>query len=86
MHMADWIAKLDDFLKLSDRDVLKGAGRISAETAKAKAETQYDAWHARALNEPSPVERHFAAAIGAAKRIEAAKKATRAGKGKRDAS
>lgn len=85
MHMADWIAKLDDFLKLSDRDVLKGAGRISAETAKARAESQYDAWHARALNEPSRVERHFAEAIGAAKRIGAAKK-TPARTGKRDAS
>jgi hypothetical protein len=73
MHMTDWIAKLDDFLKLSDRDVLKGAGRVSAEAAKAKAESQYDAWHALALNEPSAVERHFAEAIGAAKRIEAAK-------------
>lgn len=83
MHMADWIAKLDDFLKLSDRDVLKGAGRVSAEAAKAKAESQYDAWHTRALNEPSPVERHFAEAIGAAKRIEAAKK-TPARKGKRE--
>lgn len=73
MHMADWIAKLDDFLKLSDRDILQGAGRISADTAKAKAERQFDAWHARALNAPSAVEKHFADAIGAAKRIEAAK-------------
>ncbi|MEP7005979.1 MAG: RhuM family protein [Sphingomonas bacterium] len=83
MHMADWIAKLDDFLKLSDRDVLKGAGRVSAEAAKAKAENQYDAWHMRALNEPSPVERHFAEAIGAAKRIEAVKgpRSTRKGAG-----
>ena len=28
MHMADWIAKLDDFLRLSDRDVLTHAGRF----------------------------------------------------------
>lgn len=83
MHMADWIAKLDDFLKLSDRDVLKGAGRISAEAAKAKAEGQYDAWHVRALNEPSAVERHFAEAIGAAKRIEAAKGPSPEREGKR---
>ncbi len=26
MHMADWISKLDDFLRLADRDILKNAG------------------------------------------------------------
>lgn len=27
MYMADWIAKLDDFLKLSDREILTTPGR-----------------------------------------------------------
>ena len=27
MHMSDWIAKLDDFLHLSDRDILTHAGK-----------------------------------------------------------
>lgn len=74
MHMADWIAKLDDFLKLSDREVLSGAGRISASGAKEKAERVFDAWNARAINAPSAVEQHFAEVIGATKKIEAAKK------------
>lgn len=69
MHMADWISKLDEFLKLADREVLTSAGRISAEKAKAKAEAQFDAWHARAIEAPSTVEGHFAEAIGATKRI-----------------
>jgi len=77
MHMADWIAKLDDFLKLSDREVLSGAGRISASAAKEKAERVFDAWHTRAINAPSAVEQHFADAIGATKKIAAAKKRTR---------
>jgi hypothetical protein len=34
MFMKDWIAKLDDFMKLSGREILAHAGRISAETAK----------------------------------------------------
>ncbi|HSN23989.1 MAG TPA: virulence RhuM family protein, partial [Methylomicrobium sp.] len=29
MHMADWITKLDGFLKLNDRNILEHAGRIS---------------------------------------------------------
>jgi hypothetical protein len=37
MHMTDWIAKLDGFLKLNDRDILTHAGRISHEMALAKA-------------------------------------------------
>lgn len=81
MHMSDWTAKLDDFLKLSDRDILTHAGRISADTAKLKAESQFEVWNTRVINQPSAIERHFAEAIGAAKRIEAADKKMR-GKGK----
>lgn len=33
MHMADWIQKLDDFLKLADHAILDHAGKISAEIA-----------------------------------------------------
>jgi len=83
MHMADWIRKLDEFLKLGDRDILTHVGRISAETAKLKAEGQFDAWSARVISEPSAVERHFAEAIGKTKSIEAAgKKLARKDKGK----
>jgi len=42
MHMADWIKKLDAFLTLNERDILTHAGRISHETAQAKAELEYD--------------------------------------------
>lgn len=42
MKMAGWIAKLDDFLRLSERKLLKNAGRISAETASQKAEEEFE--------------------------------------------
>jgi hypothetical protein len=42
MHMADWIAKLDDFLRLSDRDILTHAGRISHVDAEQHAFAQYE--------------------------------------------
>jgi hypothetical protein len=42
MHMADWIAKLDDFLRLSERDVLTHAGRISHHDAEQHAFIQYE--------------------------------------------
>ena len=36
MYMADWIVKLDDFMKLSDREILTHTGKISHEIAKQK--------------------------------------------------
>ena len=42
MYMADWIAKLDDFLRLSDRDILTHAGKISHEQAVEKAEIEFE--------------------------------------------
>jgi hypothetical protein len=42
MHMTDWIAKLDDFLRLSDRDILGHAGRVSHRQAEVHAHEQYD--------------------------------------------
>ncbi|MES2045863.1 MAG: virulence RhuM family protein [Pseudomonadota bacterium] len=74
MTMAAWTAKLDDFLRLGDRDVLHHAGRISAETAKLKAESEYDRWHQGRVNDASAVERHFAEAIGQANVAEKAAK------------
>lgn len=41
MKMKDWIAKLDDFLKLSERKLLTGAGSVSAEEAAQKAEEEF---------------------------------------------
>lgn len=42
MYMKDWIAILDDFLRISRKDILTHAGRISAQLAKAKADSEYD--------------------------------------------
>ena len=41
MYMAHWVAKLDDFLRLSDREILTHAGGVSHDTAKEKAETEF---------------------------------------------
>ncbi len=68
MYMNDWLAKLDDFLKVSGRDVLSHAGKISAEVAKLKANTEYDKFKERTKNELSPVEQHFLASIEAAQK------------------
>lgn len=59
MYMKDWILKLDDFLKLSGKELLSHAGRISAEIAKQKADMEYDKFKERTMYELSPVEIHF---------------------------
>jgi len=59
MYMRDWIQKLDDFLRLSDKEILTHAGSISAKLAKEKANTEYDKFKERTANELTPVEIHF---------------------------
>ena len=59
MYMKDWIQKLDDFLKLSGKELLTHAGVISAEVAKLKADTEYDRFKERTRNCLSAVEIHF---------------------------
>jgi hypothetical protein len=59
MYMKDWIAILDDFLRISRKDILTHAGRISAQLAKAKADAEYDKFKERTKNELTPVEIHF---------------------------
>ena len=65
MYMKDWIQKLDDFLKLSGKELLNHAGSISAEVAKLKANEEYDKFRERTQYQLSPVEIHFLEAFEA---------------------
>ena len=42
MTMEDWSKRLDLFLMADDREVLQDAGKITAEIAAAKAETEFE--------------------------------------------
>ncbi|MCD6388976.1 MAG: virulence RhuM family protein [Desulfobulbaceae bacterium] len=42
MTMADWEERLSGFLKLWDREILQDAGRVTAELAKAHAESEFE--------------------------------------------
>jgi hypothetical protein len=63
MTMRDWIAKLDDFLHLSGRKLLKHAGKVSHEMAFKKAETEFDKYHKVRITEPSSAEKDFDAVV-----------------------
>lgn len=59
MTMRDWVAKLDDFLHMSDSEVLQNAGSISHEMAQEKAKTEYDIYRKHTSDELSQVEKDF---------------------------
>lgn len=42
MTMEDWANRLDLFLRADDREILQDAGKITAEIAQAKAETEFE--------------------------------------------
>lgn len=70
MRMADWIAKLDDFLRLSDHEVLTHAGKITAEQARLKAESEYHNYRKLIDQQPAEVDQHLAQAIQKLEQIE----------------
>lgn len=63
MHMKDWAAKLDNFLRAGEHNLLTHAGKASHEVAVAKAETEFETYRRKILNEPSAAEKDFEKAI-----------------------
>jgi len=74
MYMRDWLAKLDDFLRLGGRDILQHAGKISHEQAAQKAELEFEKYHRAELALPSQVEQDFDAAVEELKKLPAPKR------------
>jgi len=63
MYMRDWISKLDDFLRLGEREILTHAGTISHEEALRKAELEFEKLRVLQLAQPSQVEKDFEEAV-----------------------
>lgn len=74
MTMRDWIVKLDDFLKLSEHELLDHAGKISAEEAKTKAELEYVRYRALVDAQPQRVDIDFERAAKNLKKLSKPKK------------
>ena len=70
MYMKDWIAKLDDFLRISEREILTHAGSISHEEAITKANAEYEKYNELEIEKPSPIENHFQEAVEQVKQLE----------------
>ena len=63
MTMHDWITKLDEFLKLSEHELLNHAGKITAEQAKMKAELEYERYRKLEDAKPRLVDTDFERAV-----------------------
>lgn len=78
MYMKNWIAKLDDFIKMSGSELLANAGKISHEQAKIKAELEYEKYREKQKRELSRGERDFLLELGKTqKRLERQAKASK---------
>jgi hypothetical protein len=74
MPMRDWIAKLDDFMRISEREILSHAGKVSHEAALARAEAEFEKFRHIEDAKPSLVEQHFIEAMEQVKQIEKGKR------------
>ena len=59
MYMQDWINKLDDFLRISEQEILTHAGKITHEDAISVANSEFDKFNQRRFIEKSIVEMDF---------------------------
>ena len=71
MHMKNWIEKLNGFLTLNDREILEHAGKISHETAKELAESEYEKFNCKRIRFNDAQESDFDKVV---KMIETEKK------------
>ena len=74
MAMHDWITKLDEFLTISGRTLLDHAGKVSTETAKAKAELEYARYRAILDTQPQQVDAEFEKAAKELKQLSKPRK------------
>ena len=71
MYMKDWVARLDDYLRMTDSEVLQNAGKVSHALAEQKAKEEYQKYKQLHSSELSRVEQAFLESVEAtAKRLE----------------
>ena len=69
MYMKDWLETIDDYLKMTRRDILTSSGCISHKQAIEKAHAEYDKYKNRLDDTLSPVEKDFIESIGMLEQI-----------------
>lgn len=74
MYMKDWVARLDDYLRMTDSEVLQNAGTVSHALAEQRAKEEYQKYKKLHSGELTQVEQAFLESMEAtAKRLEGKK-------------
>lgn len=63
MYMKDWLETIDDYLKMTRRDILTTKGRVTHKQAIDKAHAEYEKYRKKQDELLSPVESHFIESI-----------------------
>lgn len=63
MYMKDWLETIDDYPKMTRRDILTTSGHVSHKQALEKAHAEYDKYKNRLEDSLSPVEKDFIESI-----------------------
>ncbi len=74
MYMKDWTQRLDDFLKMTGKEILSHVGKISHENAIQKVNEEYLSYKEKTKNELSRVEEDFIKHIDSTAKILKEKK------------
>ena len=69
MYMKDWLETIDDYLKMTRRNILTSSGHISHKQAIEKAHAEYNKYKNRLEDKLSPVEKDFIKSIGVLEHI-----------------
>ena len=73
MYMKDWLQTIDDYLKMTRREILTTKGRVSHQQAIEKAHAEYDKFKKKQDDILSPVEKHFIESIDKLEQISTKK-------------
>ena len=64
MYMKDWLETIDDYLRMTRRDILTTKGKVTHQQALEKAHSEYEKYKRNQEYILSPVECHFLESIG----------------------
>ena len=70
MYMKDWLETIDDYLKMTRRDILKTKGSVTHKQALEKAHVEYEKYKKSEENTLSSVEQHFLDSINELEGLE----------------
>ena len=73
MYMKDWLKTIDDYLKMTRREILTTKGSVSHQQAIEKAHAEYDKFKKKQDDILSPVEKHFIESIDRLEQISVKK-------------